>query len=138
MRFLFVIVLIIFSSCNRKGIHFNESDLIGKSYKEHVELPDINYSESSVITFNENNIYKRTGIMYVYQEGKYYVENDVLEVHYACGENCNINSSCGIQQYILGENGNLHLIYLRESDGNIENLDDTPFDLELEKLKNDD
>ncbi len=138
MKFLVLIILIFFiaNSCNQKGDPLNESDLKGISFKEHVELPDINYSQTSIISFHENGVYKRTGMMYVYSEGKYYIENDVLEIHYACGNHCKHDSSCGIQQYIFDIDGNLNLIYLRESDGHIEDLTDTPFDLELERIRN--
>ena len=138
MKFLYLILLIALatSSCDQKGEPLGERDLVGASFAENVELPDINYSQSSTITFLENNKYERTGIMYTFTKGNYFIKNDVLEIHYACGEYCNDNSSCGIQQYILGKDGNLNLIYLRESDGNVEDLNDTPFDLELEKLRN--
>lgn len=138
MKFLYVILLVvsITSSCNQKGESLEERDLIGVSFRENVELPDINYSQTSIITFLKNNLYERTGIMYVYTKGSYFVKNDILEIHYACGENCNDDSSCGIQQYILGKDSNLHLIYLRESDGHIEDLNDTPFDLKLERQRN--
>jgi hypothetical protein len=136
MKLLVGIFLVSFIvlSCNQKGVSLNEEKLIGLSFEEKVELPEINYSQTSIISFENSNLYSRTGIMYIKQTGRYFVDNDILEIHYACGEHCNRNSTCGVQQYILGTNGNLHLIYLRESYGNIEDLDDTPFDLELERL----
>jgi len=130
-----VVTLAIMSSCLPKGEPIKEADLIGNSFRENVEISSINYSQSSIITFHEKNLYDRTGIMYVHNKGNYCVRNNILEIHYACGENCNNNSSCGIQQYILGQDGNLHLIYLRESDGHVETVDETAFDLILEKLK---
>ena len=116
--------------CNKK-VHFTANDLIGKVAVENVEIPSTYYIDSTKTWFEPGNKYRRTEGIYIQTEGPYEVRNDTLEIHYACKEVCD-NTACGIQQYILKKDGKLHLVFMRNSDGEVENLSDSPFDPELE------
>jgi len=131
LSFLFLLVLL--SSCRETDSSLQESDIIGISFEESVEIPNGTFKGVSHITFKANNNYERSLPWYLQNEGKYFIKNDYVEVHYACGRQCPNNDNCAVQRYVLGEEGNLHLIFLREDDGTVLNLDETLFDLELER-----
>jgi|GEM_PF-6405638 len=118
------------TSCEQK-VHLTTRELIGRSAVEYVSLPGIDYLDSSKIYFNSNNEYRRTQGIYIQLKGHYEVRNDTLEIHYHCQEICN-NMTCGVQQYVLKSDGKLYLTFMRDIDGIIEDLSNTPFDKVLE------
>ena len=135
MKIIIVLLLLVATiSCDEKA-KMPSDYLIGKSAIEYVILPSANYSDSSTIIFESLFKYTRSDGMYVQTEGHYEIRNDTLEIHYACHEECD-NSKCGVQQYVLRNDGKLHLTYLRARDGTIEDLSSTPFDKELDLINN--
>jgi hypothetical protein len=123
-------IFFLITGCEQK-IHLTTNELIGKSAIEYVNLPGIDYLDSTRVYFYPNNEYRRTPGMYIQLEGHYEVRNDTLEIHYDCHKKCN-DATCGVQQYVMKSDGKLYLTFMRDSDGIIEDLSKTPFDKVLE------
>lgn len=130
---LFLLAFLVgFLSCQEnEKVRLTGSDLINKTVIERAEVPAAKYSGTETLWFASRNDYVREGNIYVQKKGHYELRNDTLEVHYDCASPCN-KARCGIQRYVKRKGGKLHLVYLRDRDGNIEDLSETTFDKELE------
>lgn len=128
---LYLILLLLFISSCTSNTHLDTNQLTGKSYFEIIDLPSQFYLDSCLTTFTTNSTYKREIGIYTQKEGPYSINNDTLTLHYTCRKTCNTDS-CGVQKYLLKSDDHLHLTFMRELDGKIIHIKDSPFSKKLE------